>query len=38
MNNVWISFEKLNGVTPEEIEKVEIRPWYKCVGLHIIFV
>ena len=37
MTNVCISFEKLDGVTPDEMSKGDIKPGYKHVNLHMIF-
>ena len=37
MTNICISFEKLEGVTPDEIIKGKIKPGYENVNLHMIF-
>ena len=37
MRNVRIEFEKLDGVTPDEIRKGEIKPKYEHANVHIIF-
>ena len=37
MVNVHISFEKIYGVTPDEMRKGNIKPGYDHVNVHIIF-
>ena len=37
MTNTGISFEKLDGVTPDEMRKVNINPGYEHVNVHVIF-
>ena len=37
MTNVRISFENLDGVTPEKIRKGNIKPGYKHVNVHMTF-
>ena len=37
MENVRIAFDKLDGVTPDEMRKGKIRPGYEHVNVHILF-
>ena len=37
MENVYISFEKLDGITPDGTRKGKTRPEYEHVNVHIIF-
>ena len=37
MTNVRIAFEKIDGVTSNEIRKGEIKPGYKHINVHMIF-
>ena len=37
MENVYIAFEKLDGVTYGDTKKVKIRPGYENVNFHMIF-
>ena len=37
MENVRITFEKLNGVTPNDMRKLKIRPGYEQVNVQMIF-
>ena len=37
MTNVSIAFEKLYGVTPDEIRKGKINPGYEHINVHMIF-
>ena len=35
--NIRIAFEKLGGVTPDEMRKGKIKPGYEHVNVHMIF-
>ena len=37
MANVRIAFDKIEGVTPDEVGKVRTRPGYEHINMHIIF-
>ena len=37
MKNVRIEFDKLGGVTPDDIRKGNIKPGYEYVNVHMIF-
>ena len=37
MTNVHIVFEKLDGVTPDEMRKEKIKPGYEHVNVHMMF-
>ena len=37
MTNIRIAFEKLDGVTPDEMRKGKIKPGYEHINVHMIF-
>ena len=37
MTNICIAFEKLDGFTPDETRKGEIKPGHEHVNMHMIF-
>ena len=37
MMNVYISFEKLDGFTPDDMRKGKIKPGYENFNVHMIF-
>ena len=37
MANASIAFKKLDGVLPEQMRKVKVRPGYEHIDVHIIF-
>ena len=37
MINIYILFEKIDGVTPDDMRKREIKPEYEHVNVHMIF-
>ena len=37
MANVRIAFDKIEGVTPDEVGKVRTRPGYEHINMHMIF-
>ena len=37
MKNLRISFEKLDGVTPDEAGKIKLMPGYEHIDIHTIF-
>ena len=37
MTNLSIAFEKLDGVTPDDMRKGKIKPGYENVNVHMIF-